>query len=80
MNADGTMNENFSKNYADGEGLFSDFNIGGFALGLLLFLPGVLIAYLIGGDEDVKRSRVSWAWKGAAIFVTIALALFNRFT
>ena len=42
----------------------SGFNIGGFALGFLLFLIGVLIAYLI--NDEKKAERVKWAWIGAA--------------
>jgi hypothetical protein len=46
----------------------SNFNIGGFVLGLLLGIIGVLIAYLIG-----DRSVVKWAWIGFAIWVGIVL-------
>jgi hypothetical protein len=49
----------------------SDFNIGGFVLGLLLGIIGVLIAYLIG-----DRSVIKWSWLGFAIwFVVLLLAL-----
>ena len=49
----------------------SDFNIGGFILGLLLSIIGVLIAYLIG-----DRTVIKWAWIGFAIsFVIWLLAL-----
>jgi hypothetical protein len=46
----------------------SDFNIGGFLLGIFLFLIGVLIAYLIGGDDLIK-----WAWLGAGLVAVIWL-------
>ncbi len=46
----------------------SDFNIGGFVLGLLLGIIGVLIAYLIGDSNIVK-----WAWIGFAVWVGIVL-------
>jgi hypothetical protein len=46
----------------------SNFNIGGFVLGLLLGIIGVLIAYLVG-DHDV----VKWAWIGFAVWVGIVL-------
>ena len=46
----------------------SDFNIGGFVLGLLLSVIGVLIAYLIGDTSVIK-----WAWIGFAIFLVIFL-------
>jgi hypothetical protein len=46
----------------------SDFNIGGFILGLLLSVIGVLIAYLIGDSTVIK-----WAWIGFGIFLIIFL-------
>lgn len=46
----------------------SDFNIGGFVLGLLLSAIGVLIAYLIGDTNVIK-----WAWIGFAVFLVIFL-------
>jgi len=41
------------------------FSLTGLLLGLFLSLIGVLIAYVIAGAD--KRSRVTWAWIGAAI-------------
>ncbi len=72
INPDGTVNSKMIGKNAMGDA-FSGFNIGGFVLGLLLFLPGVLIAYLIGGEE--RSTRVRWAWYGAGIFAIIALGL-----
>jgi hypothetical protein len=46
----------------------TDFSIGGFVLGLLLGIIGVLIAYLIG-----DRSVIKWSWIGFAIWVGIVL-------
>lgn len=46
----------------------SDFNIGGFVLGLILGIIGVLIAYLIG-----DRSVIKWAWLGLAVWAAIVL-------
>ncbi len=46
----------------------SDFNIGGFVLGLLLSVIGVLIAYLIDDPSVIK-----WAWIGFGIFLIIFL-------
>ena len=46
----------------------SDFNIGGFILGLLLSVIGVLIAYLIGDTTVIK-----WAWIGFGVFLIIFL-------
>ena len=45
----------------------SDFNIGGFLLGFLLGLLGVLIAYLIGGNTP------RWAWRGFGIWLIVLL-------
>lgn len=46
----------------------SDFSIGGFVLGLLLPVIGVLIAYLIGDAAVIK-----WAWIGFAVWAAIFL-------
>jgi hypothetical protein len=46
----------------------SDFNIAGFLLGFFLSLIGVLIAYLVGGDDLIK-----WAWLGAGLSALIWL-------
>lgn len=46
----------------------SDFSVGGFVLGLLLGIIGVLIAYLIG-----DRSVIKWSWIGFAVWVGIVL-------
>ena len=53
------------KKRGDGEG----FQAGGFFLGFLLGLIGVLITYLI--NDDQKRNRVKWAWIGFAIWIGI---------
>jgi hypothetical protein len=47
------------------------FHLGGFALGLLLGVIGVLIAYLI--KDDYKRNRVKWAWIGWGVWIAIVL-------
>lgn len=51
------------------------FHIGGFALGFLLGILGVLLAYVIGGDEDVKRNRAKWAWIGFGTYVVILIVI-----
>jgi len=78
INSDGTINQRMLGKNGFGDS-FSEFNLGGFLLGLFLFLPGVLIAYLIGGeDEDIRRSRVKWAWYGAGVCaIIVAAALRN---
>lgn len=52
----------------------SGFHLGGFALGFLLGLIGVLIAYLI--NDGKKTNRVKWSWIGLAIWVGIVLIAF----
>lgn len=54
----------------DGE---TGFNLGGFALGFLVGLIGVLVAYLI--NDEKKKNRVKWAWIGFAAAVVLGLIL-----
>jgi hypothetical protein len=56
----------FKKQQRGGE---TGFHLGGFALGLLLNLVGVLIAYLI--KDDYKSNRVKWAWIGFGVHVVL---------
>lgn len=72
--ADGTIKKGkYSKVFSSAVDSDSDFHIGGAALGFLLGLIGVLIAYLI--DDDKKSRRVKWAWIGFAAWVVIWLLL-----
>lgn len=78
INTDGTINNKRLLKFTDGDGDHSSgFHVGGFLLGFFLAAIGVLIAYVAGGDEDVKRNRTKWAWIGfglyAAIIITLAL-------
>ncbi len=72
INTDGTLNgkqlNKIANKMADGS---SGFNIGGFALGFLLSLIGVLIAYVISDDE--KAARTKWAWIGFAVSLALGL-------
>ncbi|MGK2862886.1 MAG: hypothetical protein ACSLE0_13205 [Chitinophagaceae bacterium] len=72
INHDGTFKQKkiqkFFNKAGDGS---SGFHIGGFALGFLLGLIGVLIAYLI--NDDKKSNRVKWAWIGLGIVVVIVI-------
>ena len=74
INADGTVNnENLAGMYrADGGG-GGGFHLGGFALGFLLGLIGILIAYVI--KDDKKRARRKWAWIGWLTFLVIYLVI-----
>jgi len=47
------------------------FHLGGFALGFLLGIIGVLIAYLI--NDDNKANRRKWAWIGFGILIVLVL-------
>jgi hypothetical protein len=73
INEDGTFRskkvEKFFNKAARGDG--EGFHIGGFALGFLLGLLGVLIAYLI--NDDIKSNRVKWAWIGCGVLVVLLL-------
>lgn len=48
-------------------------NGGWLVLGLLLGLIGVLLSYVLNGDEAVKKNRQKWAWIGFAVWVVILL-------
>src|SRR4030095_4060425 len=70
INEDGTFNKKSIEKYlAHPTGPGGGFSLTGLLLGLLLSLLGVLIAYVIAGAD--KRSRVTWAWIGAAISLII---------
>ncbi len=57
------------KRRAEGEGLFSNFNIGGFLLGFLLGIIGVLLAYIFSKDSDLRK----WTWIGFGFWIVIVL-------
>lgn len=52
-------------------GLFDNFNAGGFFLGLLLSLLGVLLAYIFSKDSNFHK----WAWIGVGVSVLLSLLL-----
>jgi hypothetical protein len=71
INEDGTFNKKSIEKYltrppVGGGGVFS---LTGLLLGLFLSLIGVLIAYVITGSD--KKSRITWAWIGAAISLIV---------
>jgi hypothetical protein len=74
INPDGSLNDrrlvkNLKK--ADGDG---GFHAGGFFLGLLLGLIGLIIALLI--NDEKKRSRVKWSLIGWGIWIAIVLIVY----
>jgi len=70
INEDGTLNKKSIEKYlTPPTGPGGGFSALGLALGFFLSLLGVLIAYVIAGAD--KRSRVTWAWIGAAISLII---------
>lgn len=74
INPDGTLNtKNFQKAAKKAGDGTSGFHIGGFALGFLLGLIGVLIAYLI--NDDKKQNRTKWAWIGLGVAVVLYILL-----
>jgi hypothetical protein len=71
INEDGTFSKRSIEKYltrppVGGGGVFS---LTGLLLGLFLSLIGVLIAYVITGSD--KKSRITWAWIGAAISLIV---------
>jgi hypothetical protein len=72
INYDGTFNSKKIEKFMKKRSMAGDgFQAGGFFLGFLLGLIGVLIAYLI--NDDQKRNRVKWAWIGLAAWIVILL-------
>ncbi|HEX2608579.1 MAG TPA: hypothetical protein VHK91_14420 [Flavisolibacter sp.] len=71
INQDGTLDSKKLNKFFKKADMTSGFHLGGFALGFLLGLIGVLIAYLI--NDDKKSSRVKWAWLGLAAWIVLLL-------
>jgi len=69
INPDGTFSKSIEKFLSAPAGPGGGFSLVGLLLGLFLSLIGVLIAYVIAGSDN--RSRVTWAWIGAAISLII---------
>lgn len=74
INPDGSFNKKSIERYlAKPVGPGGGFSLVGLLLGLFLSLIGVLIAYVIAGSGN--RSRVTWAWIGAAISFVVCCSI-----
>src|SRR5574337_1296239 len=80
INKDGTLNnkkiEKFYKKYAAAHDataadVTAGFNLGGFALGFLLSIIGVLLAYVINANDPANFRK--WAWIGFGVSLAIWL-------
>ena len=71
INTDGTISSKKFEKFFNQRGGEKGFHLGGFALGFLIGVIGVLIAYLI--NDDHKKNRVKWAWIGFAVWIAIVL-------
>lgn len=71
INSDGSFNKKKIEKFFSRADVTSGFHLGGFALGFLLSIIGVLIAYLI--KDDKKQARVKWAWIGFAVSLVIII-------
>jgi hypothetical protein len=69
INEDGSFNKKKVEKYFNRMAEGGGFHAGGFFLGLLIGLIGVLIAYLI--NDDKKKQRVKWAWIGWVVWLVI---------
>lgn len=74
IDRDGTFNKKLqkylNKKKADGT---TGFHSGGFFLGFLVGLVGVIIAYAI--NDEKKKNRVKWSWIGYTIRSVIVIVL-----
>ena len=68
---DGTITSEKLLKQVDTDNLTAGFHLGGFALGFLLTIIGVLIAYLI--NDGKKQNRVKWAWIGFGVSVALII-------
>jgi hypothetical protein len=71
--SDGTITNKKLVNAMSNGDPATGFNIGWFAIGLFFGLIGVLLSYLINGDEAVKKNRQKWAWIGFGVVLVIFL-------
>jgi hypothetical protein len=73
MYADGTINNKKIQRYFRNSSGQTGFHLGGFALGFLLGLIGIIIAYVI--KDQYRRNRIKWAWIGWAVWLALWLTI-----
>lgn len=75
INDDGTLNnkkiEKFYKKHKGEADVTAGFNVGGFALGFLLSIIGVLLAYIINAKDPANFRK--WAWIGFGVSLVLYL-------
>ncbi len=64
------LQKRFKKKLYDGEDS-TGFNIGGFILGFLLGLIGVLLAYIFSKDRNFRK----WTWIGLGLYAIIIIII-----
>ena len=70
----GTIKKKLRKFLTELQGDQTGFHTGGFILGFLVGLPGVLVSYII--KDNSTRRRVKWSWIGFASRAVIVAILF----
>lgn len=76
INADGAIDNKKLKKFLDQGDHSTGFHVGGFLLGLTII--GVIFAYVLpAADDDTKRNRVRWAWRGFLAILTIGAAVYT---
>ena len=70
INKDCTLNQKFGRN--NGNTINKNhFNVGWFLFGLLFGPLGVLVSFLLGGNQELKNDRQKWALVGFAGWLII---------